>query len=197
MNWLAHVLLSPNDAEFRIGNVAADWVKGARRLAFAPGIQRGFAHHTHIDRFTDAHPVVQRSQTRILPPYRRYAGVLVDVFYDHALCLHWARFCDQPLRLFIDGFYAQLVEQRPNLPSEINRGFDYMRRDDWLGSYASMDGIALTLWRVAHRLRPGNRLAAGVAELHAHYDELIADFLDFFPDLRLAAALPSNEPHLP
>ncbi len=184
MNWLAHVLLSPDDAEFRVGNVAADWVKGARRLDFSPGIQRGFACHTQIDLFTDAHPIVRRSQQRIQPPYRRYAGVLVDVFYDHFLTLHWARFAAAPLRLFVDGFYAQTERLRHALPAEVNRGFDHMRRDDWLGSYGTHDGVALTLWRVAHRLRPGNLLAEGAAELAARYAGLQGDFLAFFPLLR-------------
>jgi acyl carrier protein phosphodiesterase len=184
MNWLAHVLLSPEDTEFRIGNIAADWVKGERRLTFSPAIQRGFACHTQIDLFTDTHPVVHRSQQRIQPPYRRYAGVLVDVFYDHFLTLHWARYSPTPLRRLVDGFYAQTDALRESLPAEINRGFDYMRRDDWLGSYGTQEGIALTLWRVAHRLRPGNLLAEGAVELQNHYDGLREDFFEFFPQLQ-------------
>jgi acyl carrier protein phosphodiesterase len=184
MNWLAHVLLSPDDAEFRVGNIAADWVKGERRLAFSPAIQRGFACHTQIDLFTDAHPIVQRSQQRIQPPYRRYAGVLVDVFYDHILTRHWPHFCATPLRQFVDRFYAQTEALRGAMPAELNRGFEHMRHDDWLGSYGTQAGIALTLWRVAHRLRPGNLLAEGAVELEAHYDGLQEDFLAFFPLLR-------------
>jgi acyl carrier protein phosphodiesterase len=188
MNWLAHTLLSESDVEFRIGNIAADWVKGERRLAFSTGIQRGFAAHRVIDLYTDTHPVVLRSQARIQPPYRRYAGVLVDVFYDHYLIRHWERFCDQSLRAFIDGFYDQLSAYAQHLSPELNRGFDYMRRDDWLGVNATADGVAATLQRISGRLRPGNLLAEGAATLMPNDAGFDADFLEFFPQLRDAVA---------
>lgn len=184
MNWLAHLFLSEPDVEAWVGSVAADWVKGERRLAFSAGIQRGFALHRVVDQFTDTHAVVERSVARIQSPYKRYAGVLVDVFYDHFLARNWARFCNIPMRLFIDTVYSAIDAHAPHLPEEVNRGFFYMRRDDWLGSYASIDGVALTLKRVSGRLRPGNLLAEGAVQINEHYETLNADFLEFFPQLR-------------
>lgn len=187
MNWLAHLLLSEPDVDARVGSVAADWVKGERRLAFSLGVQRGFALHRLVDHFTDTHAVVARSHARVQSPYKRYAGVLVDVFYDHFLARNWALFCAHPMRAFIDEVYASVAAHEAFLPEEINRGFAYMRRDDWLGSYASVEGVALTLQRVSRRLRPGNLLADGAAQINAHYDELNADFLEFFPQLQARA----------
>lgn len=184
MNWLAHTLLSPDSAEFRIGNIAADWVKGERRLVFSPEIQRGFACHKAIDVFTDAHPVVQRSQRRIVAPYRRYAGVLIDIYYDHFLIMDWPAHCDAPLRAYLDKAYAGFAAHAPQLPEEINRGFAYMRRDDWLGGNNTIEGVGTTLKRVAQRLRPGNLLAEGVCQLEPNYAELQTDFREFFPQLR-------------
>ncbi len=187
MNWLAHLLLSEPDVEARVGSVAADWVKGERRLAFSAVVQRGFALHRVVDHFTDTHAVVARSHARIQSPYKRYAGVLVDVFYDHFLARNWPLFCAQPMRAFIDEVYAAIAAHEPLLPEEINRGFATMRHDDWLGCYASVDGIALTLQRVSRRLRPGNLLAEGAAQITAHFDALDADFLEFFPQLQARA----------
>jgi acyl carrier protein phosphodiesterase len=184
MNWLAHTLLSDPDVETRVGNIAADWVKGERRLAYSDGVQRGFAQHRAIDLFTDAHPVVLRSQARIQAPYRRYAGVLVDVFYDHHLIRNWSLFCDQPLRAFVDGFYSQVSAYANELPAEMNRGFDYMRRDDWLAVNATAEGVGATLRRIAGRLRPGNLLAEGIATLAPNDAGFNDDFLEFFPQLR-------------
>ena len=135
MNWLAHLLLSEPDVEARVGSVAADWVKGERRLAFSAGVQSGFALHRVVDHFTDTHAVVARSLARIQSPYKRYAGVLVDVFYDHFLARNWPLFCAQPMRAFIDEVYAAIAAHEPQLPEAINRGFAIVRRDDWLGSY--------------------------------------------------------------
>jgi acyl carrier protein phosphodiesterase len=193
MNWLAHTLLSEPDVEFRIGNIAADWVKGAARLAYSAGIQRGFARHRAIDLYTDAHPLVLHSQTRILAPYRRYAGVLVDVFYDHYLIRNWAQFCDRPLRVFIDETYAQFAAHAQHLPAELNRGFDYMRRDDWLGCNATADGVAKTLARIAQRLRPGNLLAEGICTLAPNDAGFDADFIAFFPQLQQHAYAAPHE----
>jgi acyl carrier protein phosphodiesterase len=184
MNWLAHLLLSEPVVEAWIGSVAADWVKGERRLAFSAGIQRGFALHRVVDHFTDTHPVVERSVARIQSPYKRYAGVLIDVFYDHFLARNWGQYSDMPMRTFVDTVYAAFDAHAPHLPEQVNRGFFYMRRDDWLGSYVSTDGVALTLRRISGRLRPGNLLAEGAEQIAAHYDALNADFLEFFPQLR-------------
>jgi acyl carrier protein phosphodiesterase len=184
MNWLAHTLLSEPTVEFRIGNIAADWVKGERRLTYSSEIHRGFARHKAIDLYTDAHAVVRRSQLRIQAPYRRYAGVLIDIFYDHCLIHAWADHCATPLRDYVDGVYAQFAAHAPFLPAELNRGFEYMRRDDWLGCNATYDGVAVTLKRVAHRLRPGNLLAEGACQLEPNADALHADFAEFFPQLR-------------
>lgn len=188
MNWLAHLLLSPPDPEFRLGNIMADWVKGERRLAFSPGVRRGFDCHLAIDRFTDQHACVHASIARIQPPYRRYAGVLVDVFYDYVLSQHWRRYCDQPRAEFIAEVYTQFAEQEPALPPEVARGLAAMRRDDWLACYGTPEGVALTLQRVGRRLRPGNLLGAGAAELLSHLAGFEEDFAEFFPQLRAHVA---------
>ncbi len=184
MNWLAHLLLAEPDVESWVGAVAADWVKGEARTRFSPGVQRAFAVHRAVDLYTDAHAVVLRSQARIEAPYKRYAGVLIDVFYDYFLSAHWEKYCAQPRKEFIAYVYDELAAHEPHLPTEVARGFRAMRDADWLGSYATVDGIALTLRRLSHRLRPGNLLAEGAAQIVTHMDALDADFREFFPQLR-------------
>jgi acyl carrier protein phosphodiesterase len=187
LNWLAHVLLSEPDTESRMGQIMADWIKRDARLAMPPGIQRGFAAHTRIDHFTDAHPLVAQSQARIESPFKRYAPVLIDVFYDHFLSLHWSRFCAQPLRAFVDDVYAQIAAYPGPLPERAREAFVYMRRDDWLGSYGTRDGIALLLQRLSRRLARANHLADATPQLDVHFSALEADFLAFFPQLQAHA----------
>jgi acyl carrier protein phosphodiesterase len=187
MNWLAHLALSPPDPEIRAGNVLADWVKRDNRAGYAQAIQRGFALHRVIDQFTDRHPLVARSINRIESPYKRYAAVCVDVFYDHFLAAAWPRFVPQPLDAFVDEVYGQFAALAPVLTPEVNRAFGYMQRDDWLRTYTTVDGVALTLKRMSGRLRPGNLLAESAAELVARYDCLREDFEGFFPELMAEA----------
>jgi acyl carrier protein phosphodiesterase len=58
-----------------------------------------------------------------------------------------------------------------------------MRAEDWLGSYARIEWIELTLQRMARRLRRGEMLASGGEELRRNYERFELDFLRFFPDL--------------
>jgi acyl carrier protein phosphodiesterase len=184
MNWLAHLLLSEDDAASRVGALAADWVKGHAREALDPDVRRGMARHAEIDGFTDAHPVVRLSRSRIRPPQRRFAGVLVDVFYDHFLALDWDRYCAAPLGDWTRGVYGQLAAYSGPLPPGMREGFRRMAEDDWLGSYAAVDGIDATLRRMSRRLKRPTPLADAADELVASYEGFREDFRAFFPDLR-------------
>ena len=83
MNWLAHLLLAESDPEARLGNLLGDLVKGKQRQAFNSKIQRGIECHQAINIFTDKHPIVRCSKQRIDPEYRRFSGILIDVFKDN------------------------------------------------------------------------------------------------------------------
>ncbi len=184
MNWLAHLFLSADDVEHRIGNLIADWVKGVGRAQFSAGVQRGFANHRQIDLYTDAHPIVMRSRVRIEAPFRRYAAVLVDVFYDHFLAVDWARYCPVPFDCWKANLYAQFAAHWRVLPDPVRAGLQRMVAEDWLGAYASLEGIALTLARMSRRLSRPNLLGAAAPQLCAHYADLRSDFHAFFPQLR-------------
>lgn len=184
MNWLAHLFLSEDDAEYRIGNVIADWVKGEARLQLPPGIQRGIACHREIDLYSDAHPIVRHSMARIQPPYKRYSAVLADVFYDHFLARDWGRYCDVPLDEWTASVYAQFETYPGPLDERIRLGLHHMAADDWLGSYASVAGIDVILKRMSRRLSRPNLLGEAGSELTEHYDGLREDFHAYFPQLQ-------------
>jgi acyl carrier protein phosphodiesterase len=186
MNWLAHLYLVGSDDEERIGSVIADWVKGEARLGLSEGIRRGMAHHQQVDIFTDAHPIHQRSQARIQPPFRRYAAILVDVFYDHFLARDWAVCATSqtgPLSDFTRSVYASFAAHWDALDERVAQGLQRMTADDWLGSYATPEGIDVILKRMTRRLSRPNLLGEALPELLAHYDDLRGDFHEFFPAL--------------
>lgn len=184
MNWLAHIFLSPDDAEYRIGNVVADWVKGEARLQLSAGVQRGIACHKVIDLYTDAHPITKQSVARIEAPFKRYAGVLIDVFYDHILAQDWRCYCDMPLHEWSRGVYAQFKSQSRDLHPDLRRGLLRMAEDDWLGSYATIEGIDEVLKRMSHRLSRPNLLGEAAPQLTAHLAGIRDDFHIFFPQLQ-------------
>ncbi|MCW1967184.1 MAG: ACP phosphodiesterase [Anaerolineae bacterium] len=191
MNWLAHLYLSPADTEARIGSVIADWVKGAARQQLPLGIQRGIEIHQAVDAFTDANEIVRRSQSRIRAPFGRYAAVLVDVFYDHFLARDWAQYSSVSLKHFTNDVYAGFATHAQThadqLDERIWQGLARMAEDDWLGSYAQVDGIEAILRRMSRRLsmrinRP-NWIGDAIGELTANYAGLADDFRQFWPQL--------------
>ncbi len=183
MNWLAHVLLSESCPRFRVGNILPD-VLGMQSLApLGADYQRGIDCHHAIDAFTDEHPVFARSRRRFHAGYRRFSGILVDVFYDHVLAAQWREHAGVPLADFVSGFYADLAVVRDELPESIHPLLDHLRREDWLGSNVSLDGPRGALHRVERRLRGRADLSGAVAVFERERAGLEADFSAFFPDL--------------
>src|SRR5688500_2273474 len=90
MNWLAHLILSEPSPAVRSGNLHPDILSWSKVHAVPEKFHAGIACHRIIDGFTDANPIFRRSVGRIDPPYRRYAGILIDVFYDHFLAREWS-----------------------------------------------------------------------------------------------------------
>lgn len=183
MNWLAHLLLSEPRTPDRLGNLLADLVKGSARRGLPAELQRGLACHRTIDSFTDAHPVFQRSRRRIGPPFERFAGVLIDVFYDHYLARSWQRHGVGSLDDFTSEIYTALLNYVGEIPEKARLVMQRMAREDWLGSYRHVAGIEWTLDRLSLRLgRPG-LLAPATHEMLRNYDALDEDFQEFFPQL--------------
>lgn len=188
MNWLAHLFLSEPDVGFRLGNLLADLVRRKDRDGMSPAFLRGCACHQTIDAFTDYHPVAGRSRARVGEEFGRFAGILIDVFYDHFLARNRDRYSPAPLDVFTAELYAGIRGHPIRLPDEARTAVDRMISGDLLGSYREIEGIEQTLRRVSMRLseRIGRpfALAPAVAVLEGHYRELGGDFAEFFPLLQ-------------
>ena len=192
MNWLAHVFLSESTTQFRLGNLLADLVRGADREAMSLDFRRGAACHKAIDAFTDSHPDVHRSRARVDPRFRRFSGVLVDIFYDYLLARHWDEHSQVPLREFTAAFYADVRRETLVLPRDAQATLERIMKHDLLGQYRELAGVEQSLRRVStyisQRWRRDYSLDAGVADLRTHEAEFAADFATFFPQLRAYVA---------
>jgi acyl carrier protein phosphodiesterase len=183
MNYLAHLYLSPPDEESLLGSLMGDFVKGPLDGRYGEEITRAIALHRRIDVFTDAHPQVLQSKSRISPMRRRYAGVMIDVFYDHFLAKHWNEFHDDPLEAFTARIYRILLQRHAMLPAKLQYVAPIMAQLDWLGSYAEVGSIYTALDRMGQRLKRENRLLNSTDELVENYAELEADFRAFLPEV--------------
>lgn len=187
MNLLSHLYLSEKPIGFRIGNCLADLVQRYDRDNGCNEFARGLKCHQQIDVFADSHPIFKQSRKRISSRYRRFSGILVDVFYDYFLAINWDEFCEVPLREFTASFYHAGADY-VHLPDSLTTPLIYISLEDHLGEYCTLEGVEETLFRISSRLHRHTgrqfHLERAVSELTASESELEQDFYDFFPDLR-------------
>ena len=180
---MANIYLSGNDESVIIGNFIADGIKGKRYLKYPPAIAKGILLHRAIDSFTDAHPTVHQSTARLHKNYGHYSGVIVDILYDHFLAKNWSKYSEVPLDEYVSDFYKLLRKNFTMLPARIQRMMPYMIADNWLLSYATVEGISKILAQMNVRTKGVSKMNLAVAELEEYYNEFEAEFTSFFDEL--------------
>jgi acyl carrier protein phosphodiesterase len=199
MNWLAHTFLSEPNVQFQLGNLLADLVRGPEREPMSADFRRGADCHKIIDAFTDSHPLVRRSRGQVPSEYRRFSGVLIDVFYDYLLAKHWGSYAAESLPEFTQRFYAQVQGKEDNLPEPARATLGRIVRHDLLGSYRQIGGVEHALRRIstylASRWQKPFALDRCVPALLRTESALDADFLEFFPQLQNRVADWLRNPH--
>ncbi len=184
MNYLGHLYLADDTAESLIGNLLGDFVKGSiNQLTYPLAIAQGIKLHRKVDIFTDSHAVFRASARRISAARRRFAGIMIDIFYDHFLAKSWSRYSTIPLQNFSQNVYGILTTNHSLLPERLQRMLPYIVGEDWLTSYRELPAIHQTLNRLSKRFKRQNSLVNSAEELVANYELLEADFHEFFPDL--------------
>lgn len=183
MNYLAHLLLAgPEDAS-RVGNLMGDFVKGrpeSLREDYPAAVVDGIMMHRRLDRFTDDHPTFRAARELLAPERRRFAGIVVDIFFDHFLTVHWTTFSPQPLPHFLDEIYSTLERRRDWLSEQLAGILPRMREENWLMSYGTIDGLALTFERISERSPRTAPIRGATDDLVAHYQSFDRAFHEFF-----------------
>lgn len=182
MNFLAHALLAGDAPALIVGGVVGDWIKGPLPGVLPDDLAKGVALHRAIDSFSESHPAFRRSRSRVSPGRRRYAGVLVDVFYDHLLARNWAAISDRPLDEYCEAVYRLIRDRLHELPASSHTALALMANEDWLTSYAKIEGIADVLARMSRRARQPNPLSNGEVEVLADVDGFTGDFYSWLDD---------------
>lgn len=186
MNYLAHLLLADDNDASRIGNLLGDFTRGPiseLEKIYPAELVRGIRMHRAVDGFTDSHEIFKTARLLLAPERRRFAGIIVDIFFDHYLCLHWQQYSEIELEVFIEDVYLAL-ERHPNWHTgRLADAFPVMRNENWLMAYASIEGIGMTLQRVSTRSPRIAAIARGAEDLRKNYDGFEAHFHAFMPRL--------------
>lgn len=189
MNFLAHIYLSGNNDLVKIGNFMADNIHGRKPDSFPPEIQKGILLHRAIDSFTDAHPVFRQGTRRLHPNYHHYAGVIMDIYYDHFLAKNWHRYSDETLEEYSRAFYQSLRDNYDLLTDKTKALVPYMIEHNWLTSYATLEGIAHTLTQMDNRTKNKSGMKNSIKELQEYYAIFQEEFMLFFEDVRQFAKI--------
>ena len=184
LNHLAHALLAGEDDALLLGSLLGDFCRGAPDPAWPAGVRAGVAFHRKVDVYTDSHPRVSAARALFDPPWRRYAGILIDVYFDHALARRWQLHGDASLDAFSARVAALLQHHQAWLPHDLNRFAGYFRAHGLFAAYARREVIEQVLAGLGRRLRHANPLADAGPALWVRADALDDAFGRFFPDLR-------------
>lgn len=183
MNYLAHIYLSGEDNDLKIGNFIADSIKGKQYIKYPKKIQKGIILHRAIDTFTDTHPVVKKSTHRLFSKYGHYSSVIVDILYDHFLASNWKDYSQVPLATYVEDFYNLLINNFEVLPERVKHLLPIMMKDNWLLSYATIGGIGKILSQMNRRTENKSKMDLAIIELELFYPEFEDEFKTFFQDL--------------
>lgn len=183
MNYLAHLYLAQPTADSHFGNLLGDF-GGKRSVSnLSAKVQRGLDNHYLVDKFTDHHQAVHEAKQYFSPQRKRFAGIAIDVVFDHFLIQHWERFNQTPLEEFKANSY-QLLQQRINeMPTRMQVVVTNMVNNDWFKEYETTTGVSIALNNIARRIRFANNFGGAIEDIERHYALFENLFLEFFPQL--------------
>ena len=189
MNFLAHLYLARHSDDALLGAMLGDFVGTSGLDRWNAEVRREILLHRRIDSYTDQHPAVREARALFPEGRRRYAGILLDVYFDHLLARDWPRYHPVDLDRFNARFYGLLLARIHELPENLRAIAPSIARHDWLGSYRERDSVDHAVRRIATRLsRNGDKLVDCLPLLREHEDAVAGRFEDFFPELQAYVA---------
>lgn len=183
MNFLAHLYLSGDDDDLKIGNFIGDHVKGKAIFDLPDRVRKGVLLHRRIDFFTDTHPVVMQSKERLRPVYHKYSPVITDIFYDHFLAANWNDYSNISLKDYAQNFYKLTEKYDAVLPERTKKMLSFMISGNWFLKYTTTKGIGEILSGMSRRTTFTSGMETAYMELEKNYLLYENEFRIFFSDL--------------
>ncbi len=183
MNFLAHIYLSGENQQLKIGNFMADSIRGNSYLDYPEHLKNGILLHRYIDTFTDAHPIYRKSKHRLHEKYGHYSGVIMDIVYDHFLAKNWKNYSSVELEDYAADFYTLMEDNFTNLTEKVQKLLPIMKDQNWLVKYASLDGLEMILFQMDYRTKHRVDMQEAIVEVKEFYSEFEKEFTLFFEEL--------------
>lgn len=184
MNFLAHVQLSHGIAPLITGNLVADAYKGNKHEKLPSAIQHGVILHRRIDHFTDTNSAVLELKKILNPYFGRYAGVALDVYFDHFLSQQWELYNKTKLNEEIPVIHAHLKDNLEHVSADAKVFLERLISYNWLTAYEKKSDLEQIFNQMARRFSV-EVLKNSMLPLEKHYLEIEATFSAFYPLLIL------------
>lgn len=166
-----------------LGGLEGDFYKGRLPGTLPQVLQDGVALHRAIDAYTDSHEEVVAVRENFPTGLRRFAGILIDLSFDHFLSRHWASYSDLPLGTFNTNIYAILRSHSELLSADAATMAQRIQEYDMLGRYHHWQAVPQSAARIGQRFKRGNPLADTDERLRPLIPQLEQAFLIFYPEL--------------
>ncbi len=182
MNFLAHLWLAGDDDGLRLGAMLGDFVRGGMDDSNLPSaVQRGIQLHRFIDQYMDGLPELAELRQRFQPPFRRYAGIIIDVAFDHQLARRWSDYSAITLQQFDQDVRSLLSRYDHLLPDDLKGFMRYAERRGLFAAYQNKEEILYSLKGIGQRLSRSNPLHRVDEIWDEHEQDFISGFLRVFP----------------
>ncbi len=183
MNYLAHIYLSGDSEEIKLGNFIGDFVKGNRHQEFPAKVAYGILLHRRIDSFTDQHPAVIECIKLLRPAYGKYAGIVADVFFDHFLAYNWTDYSIHTLHHFTKNAHAVFLSNFFLLPFQVKQFLPFLIQHKRLESYSKRENLFTVLEIMSRRTSLPANSEWAMQILNQEYARFESLFRSFFPEL--------------
>lgn len=183
MNYLAHLYLSGESDDVKLGNFIGDFVKGNKYKDYPEKVAYGIKLHRSIDSFTDSHEEVKICINLLKPGYGRYAGIVTDVFFDHFLAANWNDYSVVSLRNFAKHAHAVFLSNFSLLPFRVKQFLPFLIQHKRLESYANLENLFEVLNIMSRRTSLPTQTNWAIQVLEREYEQFESLFRSFFADL--------------
>ena len=183
MNYLAHFALAGPETGLLVGGFLGDYIKGHLENRFSPEIERGIRLHRAIDQYTDSHPIVRNSYKRFDPRFRRYAGIITDIAFDHLLAQNWRQYYSEPLESYSSNTLEKLLAHKDMLTDAAFQRAAHMQEHNSLAHYGQLQFLEQSLAYLSGRLKHANPLLEAYPHCEAQRPSLQEDLSVFYPGL--------------
>ena len=186
MNYLGHSFFSQEKKDlFITGNVLGDFYKGLpKKLDYPSELIDGIIFHRYLDKITDENPIILNLKNSITNG-RLFKGAIIDIFFDYFLAKNWNHFSSLNLELYSKSVYKSIDNSYIFLPENAKRTFFYLKEENWILNYQSIDFIENVLYRMGTHYKNGDILKNSIVYLKSNPNFYEENFFKFINDFSI------------